>query len=148
LRRSGLTFDEIAQQLEISQPHATRLFRAAILDTYRRPAEEQRELELLRTDGLVKRWWADLLSPDGKVAERASNQLRWILPYRADLLGLKVTKVDMRASGGITIPADNEVWQMLQKYRQRALAEDQGVIEAEPVEAEPKAIGNGSEPDA
>jgi hypothetical protein len=143
MRRSGWTFDQIAARIGISQVHASRLYKAAILDTYRRPAEEERELELSRVDGLLRRWWPDLLQRDDAKAERASNQIRWILHYRADLLGLKVTKLDVKISEGVTIPADADVWEALRAMR---LQSGPQVID---VEALPQAnghVGNGSTP--
>ena len=146
LRRSGHTFDEIAREVGISQQHASRLFKAALLDTYRRPAEEERELELLRNDGLIKRWWPDLLSRDGDIAERASNQLKWILSHRADLLGLKSLTLDVKGVvGGVTIPADADVWNALQQFRAAARAAETQVIEVTAIEG-PAANGNGSHP--
>jgi len=147
LRRSGNTFDQIGARIGISQQHATRLYKAALLDTYRRPAEEERELELSRVDGLLRRWWPDLLQADTAIAERASNQIRWILHYRAELLGLKINKVDLTVTqGGVTIPADNDVWQQLQAMRAQHLAGEspgQAVIDVEALPASP----NGHAPE-
>jgi hypothetical protein len=147
-RQAGLTFDEIGTRLGISDRAASKLYRSALRDNYRRASEEERETALLRCDGIIARWWPRLLSADDEVADRATKNLFRAMDFQADLWGLKRTNVDVKVDSALRMPTDDEVWQMLQAYRQRALADGKAVIDVPPVEGEPKALGNGSEPDA
>jgi hypothetical protein len=66
------------------------------------------------------------VNSDPVIAERASRQLRWILPYRASLLGLtRPAPVDGSATvNTFQYPADPEAWAILEAFRK---ADDQPI---------------------
>lgn len=123
LRRAGATFDEAGQALGISGTAARNLYRSALKDHYREGAIEERETALLRCDGIIKRWWPKLLSPDDDVADQATRNLFRAMDFQADLWGMKRSNVDVRVSGQVSMPTGNEVWQALTAFRERALAD-------------------------
>lgn len=85
LRRAGLGWDAIAQQLGYSDPgHAYRRFMAVMVDYPREDAEAARDLEADRYDQLQRAIWAKCLAGDTWAIDRALK----IMDQRARLLGL------------------------------------------------------------
>jgi hypothetical protein len=124
MRRAGATFDEIGQAIGISMQAAHKIYRSALKDVYRKAATEERETALLRCDGMIRRWWPDLRSKDGAVADRAHRNLMSVMSFQADLWGMKRHDVDIHLDASLRMPTDAEVWQTLENYRQAAMRAD------------------------
>jgi hypothetical protein len=124
LRLSGCTFLEIGQFLGMSRQGAAKLYRAAVRSEYTGAATEARELELLRCDGIVRRWWPDLNNPDDVVADRATRNLLTVMRLQADLLGLRHATVGLTQADSLWLPTDGEVWKALQRFRKAAQESD------------------------
>lgn len=118
LRARGWTYEQIGAELGMSRGHAYEAVQRAIADIVREPAEEVRQLELLRLDemhrtaaavltrehyvvdrGSVVLWDGVPLADDGpKLA--AIDRLLKIQARRAALLGLDAEK-KVSVSGGV-----------------------------------------------
>ncbi|MDP4501043.1 hypothetical protein [Nonomuraea turcica] len=118
LRARGLTYQQIADQLGTTRSNAYEAVQRAIADIVREPAEEVRQLELMRLDemhtaalailearhfvvdrGEVVEWEGAPLIDDGpKLA--AIDRLLKIQARRAALLGLDAEK-KVSVSGGV-----------------------------------------------
>ena len=147
-RRAGQTFDEIARRLKISREGTRKLYRSALKDFYREASEEERETALLRCDGVIRRWWPKMLDQDDATADLACKNLFRAMDFQAELWGLKRTKVDLTVNP-MAMPADNEVWQALQRFRQAAMdgeRAEQAALEVEATVATDPSSGNGNEP--
>lgn len=118
LRADGLTYQQIADRLGISRGSAHEAVQRAIADIVREPAEEVRQLELLRLDqmhvaarevlearhfvvdrGQVVLWEGEPLVDDGPKLQ-AIDRLLKIQARRAALLGLDAEK-KVTVSGGV-----------------------------------------------
>jgi hypothetical protein len=87
LRRAGLGWDAIAQQLDYSDAgHAHRRFMVFMKDYPREDVVTARELEADRYDQLQRAIWAKCLKGDTWAFDRALK----IMGQRARLLGLNV----------------------------------------------------------
>jgi hypothetical protein len=117
LRLSGCTFSEIGEALGISRQGATKLYRATVKGEYDIAAEEARELELLRCEGIIRRWWPALTNPDVVVADRATRHLLSTMRWKADLMGLRLTEVSMKEESRYQYPTDPEAWQLIEAFR-------------------------------
>lgn len=85
LRLSGATFAQIAVGTGYKSPQAAQYAVESILrQTLRKPAEEERTLDLERLDVMLFAIWARVLLGDGAAIDRALG----ILARRAKLLGL------------------------------------------------------------
>ncbi len=147
LRRAGLTFAEIGQQLDISAQAAHKAYRSALKDHYKAASEEERETALLRVDGVIRRWWPRLVHQDDEIADRATKNLMRALDFQADLWGMKRTNVHVELEASLKMPTGAEVWQALQEYRQQALAreaEGAGTLDATAAIELPSAQVNGT----
>ncbi|WP_055477608.1 sigma factor-like helix-turn-helix DNA-binding protein [Sphaerimonospora mesophila] len=119
LRARGLSYEQIAEQLGVSRSNAYLAVQRAIADIVREPAEEVRQLELVRLDemhraalgvleathyvvdkGKVVMWDGQPLIDDGPVLAAVDRMLK-IQARRAALLGLDAEK-KVSLSGGVT----------------------------------------------
>lgn len=88
LRRAGVTFDAIAEQLAFADRGAAyKAFTRALARTLQQPAAELRELELDRLDRLQAAVWAAAMRGDLKAIDRILR----IAERRARLMGLDHT---------------------------------------------------------
>lgn len=85
LRRAGVTFDVIAEQLDYAdRSGAYRAFKRALARTLQQPAREVRDLEVDRLDKLMVAVWKKALGGDLQAVDRVIR----ISERRARLLGL------------------------------------------------------------
>jgi len=118
LRARGRTYEQIGADLHLSKSSAYEAVQRALADTVREPADEVRQLELLRLDelhraalgvmeathyvvdkGTVVQWEGAPLVDDGPVLAAIDRLLR-IQERRAKLLGLDAPlKVSAEAEG-------------------------------------------------
>jgi len=93
LRKRGLTFEAIAQELGYATPaSAYNAVMAALKEANREPVEEMRELEAARLDQLQERL-SDKAGPDKDGVGIVDRLLR-IMERRAKLLGLDAQRED------------------------------------------------------
>ncbi|MEU8040910.1 hypothetical protein [Streptosporangium sp. NPDC049078] len=85
LRRAGVTFDAIAEQLNYADRGAAhKAFKRALIRTLQEPAAELRDLELDRLDRLQVAMWAQAMRGDVQAVDRVLR----IMERRARLIGL------------------------------------------------------------
>lgn len=84
LRRAGVTYPEIGQQLGINPGTAHRYVFAALARTQQEPADEVRKIEVDRLDRMQRAYWPGVLRGD----EKAGQLMLRIQERRAKLLGL------------------------------------------------------------
>lgn len=96
LRKAGYGYQEIADQLGISNPgNAYRIVQNALKATYREPADEVRKLELERLDRLMRAIWEQAIEGDGDSIDRILR----LMSRRARLLGLDLSAPEGSAMG-------------------------------------------------
>jgi hypothetical protein len=85
LRKAGATYQAIADQLGYAGPHgAHQAVASALKATLREPADELRELELVRLDSALLAIWRRVQGGDDKAIDRLVR----IMERRAKMLGL------------------------------------------------------------
>jgi DNA-binding transcriptional MerR regulator len=85
LRRAGVTFDAIAEQLKYADRGAAyKAFKRALTRTLQEPAAELRDLEVDRLDQLQIAMWEQAMRGDVQAVDRVLR----IMAQRAQLLGL------------------------------------------------------------
>ena len=138
LRRSGLSFREIGAHLGISGEAARKVYWSAVRGEYSAAAEEARELELLRCDAMVRRWWPVMEGDDCHAADKATRNLLAAMRLQADLLGLIPAKVDVAVADPLTVPDEATVWQHLQEYRRLDAEQARQVPDVTPTPEAPR----------
>ena len=89
LRKSGHTFEEIAEQLDYaSKSGAFKAVMSALKKTIQEPADELRALELERLDVMLKSVWPFILKGSPRHVEMGLK----VMDRRAALLGLDAPK--------------------------------------------------------
>ena len=84
LRKAGASFEQIGRALGVSTPRAWRIFQRGLARVVHEPAEELRQLEALRLDGLLTAMWPHAMAGKGWAVDRVLA----IMQRRARLLGL------------------------------------------------------------
>ena len=89
LRKRGLTFEAIAQELGYAgAPQAYKAVMSALKETFREPTKELRDLEAARLDAMQEKIWGKT----GPEKMAATDRLLRIMERRAKLLGLDEEK--------------------------------------------------------
>lgn len=120
LRRSGLTFQEIGDTLGISPQGANKLWKASLKGMYRKDTEEERELLLIRCDGIIRRWWPRMMTGEHEEASTATIHVMRAMSVQMEMWGFKRPNVELNVTGVNVMPSDVEVWQHLEAFRQEA----------------------------
>ena len=103
LRLKGMSYRQIAEQLQIQVGTAHELVNTYLLNAVTEPGEELRTLEVERLDVMLKAIWADVEAGDVKAIDAALK----ISDRRAKLLGIDApTKIEHSGSIDMTASAD------------------------------------------
>jgi Homeodomain-like domain len=147
-RRAGWTYQEIGQRIGVSPQRVYQIYTKGILAHTREASEEERETTILRCEGIIRRFWPDMIQrEDPTLAESASRQVFRAMNLEVDLWGIKRTEVaELKVGLGVQImPTDAEVWSLVERLRERGLGNDQ-VIDTTALPAGNGSQPNGSEP--
>ena len=98
LRLAGASYRQIAERLAVSLPVAWKHTQAALKQALQEPAQEVRQLELLRLERLHMAHWPQALGGSGDATDRVLK----IMDRRARLLGLD----QVAGNRGHAVPAD------------------------------------------
>lgn len=89
LRAAGSSYDHIAQELGYAnRSGAYKAVKKALRDTVARPAEELRQLELARLDGLLGAVWPIATNPEHPECLKAVDRVLRIIDEQSRLTGL------------------------------------------------------------
>ena len=128
LKQSGMTMDQIAERLQVSQPQIYK-------DIKRRLAEERRDdsvavqeayaLQVSRYERLLLRWWPEAIGRDDELASLATDKVLRIL-RQLDIIGglipdkplIKLNTLQITSVGGGTLA-----------YILSSMASDDGIVE-------------------
>ncbi len=144
LRKAGVTYEQIAGQLGYSNASGARKAVASALKaTLREPAEELRELEVVRLDAMLLPLWRRVQAGDEKAVDRVLR----IMERRARLLGLDApARTELSGAGGG--PVDLSI--LARQAREHLAAKLDAMAAArEPVEGQSDGThpGGGGPPD-
>jgi len=93
LRKKGLTFEAIAEETGYGSPaSAYKAVMKALKETFREPAQELRDLEAARLDGMQEKLSGNV--GPGKDGVAVVDRVLRIMERRAKLLGLDETKTE------------------------------------------------------
>ena len=135
LKQSGMTMDQIAERLQVSQPQIYKDIKRRLAEVRRDDSEAVQEayaLQVSRYERLLLRWWPEAIGRDDELASLATDKVLRIL-RQLDIIGglipdkplIQLNTLQINSDGGGTL-AD-----LLS-----SMASDDGIVEG--------AVGDGN----
>ena len=89
LKQSGMTMDQIAERLQVSQPQIYKDIKRRLAEVRRDDSEAVQEayaLQVSRYERLLLRWWPEAIGRDDELASLATDKVLRIL-RQLDIIG-------------------------------------------------------------
>ena len=113
LKQSGMTMDQIAERLQVSQPQIYKDIKRRLAEVRRDDSEAVQEayaLQVSRYERLLLRWWPEAIGRDDELASLATDKVRRIL-RQLDIFGglipdkplIQLNTLQINSDGGGTL---------------------------------------------
>ncbi len=113
LKQSGMTMDQIAERLQVSQPQIYKDIKRRLAEVRRDDSEAVQEayaLQVSRYERLLLRWWPEAIGRDDELASLATDKVLRIL-RQLDIIGglipdkplIQLNTLQINSDGGGTL---------------------------------------------
>ena len=113
LKQSGMTMDQIAERLQVSQPQIYKDIKRRLAEVRRDESEAVQEayaLQVSRYERLLLRWWPEAIGRDDELASLATDKVLRIL-RQLDIIGglipdkplIQLNTLQINSDGGGTL---------------------------------------------
>ena len=113
LKQSGMTMDQIAERLQVSQPQIYKDIKRRLAEARRDDSEAVQEayaLQVSRYERLLLRWWPEAIGRDDELASMATDKVLRIL-RQLDIIGglipdkplIQLNTLQINSDGGGTL---------------------------------------------
>ena len=113
LKQSGMTMDQIAERLQVSQPQIYKDIKRSLAEVRRDDSEAVQEayaLQVSRYERLLLRWWPEAIGRDDELASLATDKVLRIL-RQLDIIGglipdkplIQLNTLQINSDGGGTL---------------------------------------------
>ena len=113
LKQSGMTMDQIAERLQVSQPQIYKDIKRRLAEVRRDDSEAVQEayaLQVSRYERLLLRWWPEAIGRDDELASLATDKVMRIL-RQLDIIGglipdkplIQLNTLQINSDGGGTL---------------------------------------------
>ena len=113
LKQSGMTMDQIAERLQVSQPQIYKDIKRRLAEVRRDASEAVQEayaLQVSRYERLLLRWWPEAIGRDDELASLATDKVLRIL-RQLDIIGglipdkplIQLNTLQINSDGGGTL---------------------------------------------
>ena len=113
LKQSGMTMDQIAERLQVSQPQIYKDIKRRLAEVRRDDSEAVQEayaLQVSRYERLLLRWWPEAIGRDDELAALATDKVLRIL-RQLDIIGglipdkplIQLNTLQINSDGGGTL---------------------------------------------
>ena len=113
LKQSGMTMDQIAERLQVSQPQIYKDIKRRLAEVRRDDSEAVQEayaLQVSRYERLLLRWWPEAIGRDDELASLATDKVLRIL-RQLDIIGglipdkplIQLNTLQINGDGGGTL---------------------------------------------